>query len=151
MGIKALLPWWAKISAKIILSRLPFDYRVWQRVELFKHGGMEKPEYAYGVFTRHFDRFRPGRSGNQYVALELGCGDSLASAVLAPAFGVEKMYLVDTGAYARDDMAPYLKMADFMAKKGLQAPDLTQVRSREDLLRKFRGDFRFGNSSEVKI
>jgi len=152
MKIKALLPWWAKIFAKLILSRMPFNYHVWQRVDLFKHGGMERPEYAYDVFTRHFERFNPGRLRKLCVALELGCGDSLASAVLAPAFDIDKMYLVDSGAFARDDMGPYLEMASFMESKGLKAPDLSQVRSLADFLGKCNASyFTEGISSLRKI
>ena len=82
MTIKALIPWWAKIIAKLLLSRIPASYQIWQRFGLFKHGGMERPVYAYDVFTSHYSRFDPDHSKQSCVVLELGPGDSLASTLV---------------------------------------------------------------------
>jgi SAM-dependent methyltransferase len=135
MSIKAILPWWSKIIAKVFLSRMPVSYKLWQRFALFKHGDMEQPEYAYNVFKGHIERFKSDLTRDRCVALELGPGDSLATAMLAQAFGVEKLYLIDTGPYARDDLAPYQRMAAYMATKGLKAPDMAAVGSLDDLLK----------------
>lgn len=29
------LPWWSKLRAKLVLSRLPFGYALWQRLGVF--------------------------------------------------------------------------------------------------------------------
>ena len=50
------VPWQVKIAGKILLSRIPAGYRFWKRVKLFRLGGMEEPDYAYGIFMRHFGR-----------------------------------------------------------------------------------------------
>lgn len=136
MSLKAMLPWWAKIGAKLVLSRLPVGYGFWQRLDLFKHGSMEQPDYVYEVFKRHLDRYREVVGGSPGVALEMGPGDSLATAVLAPAFGISKLHLMDAGPFARDDMEPYLAMAEFMRQQGLAAPDLKGVDSLAMLLQR---------------
>jgi len=141
MTLKAFIPWWAKIVAKLLLSRIPASYQIWQRFGLFKHGYMERPAYAYDVFTGHYARFDPERSKQSYVVLELGPGDSLASAVVAAAYGADRMYLIDTGPYARSDMAPYLQMLDYIKEKGIGAPDLRGVSSLQELLDRCRAHY----------
>src|SRR5215212_8964962 len=134
MNVKAKIPWQGKMTAKLVLSRVPVGYGFWRRLALFEHGPMDQPSYAYGVFKRHFDRVTfPQRSGG-FVALELGPGDSLFSAMLAYAFGASASYLVDVGPFAREDLKPYHNMANFLAQKGLPVPDIATMNSLEELL-----------------
>jgi SAM-dependent methyltransferase len=128
--LTAQVPWWGKIAAKVILARLPVDYKVWKRLHLFQQGAMEEPAYAYGVFKKHFDPMRAVRTFNGFVGLELGPGDSLLSAMVAHAFGASAYFLVDVGAFAQADLKRYRAMADFLADQGLpklDADDLTSV------------------------
>ncbi len=97
-GIKRALPWWAKIATKLVLARLPITKRTWQRLGLFSPGSMLDAAYAIEVFDSHFQRARGLRPGFSY--LELGPGDSLATAIVARARGAEGGWLVDAGAYA---------------------------------------------------
>lgn len=114
---RSLLPWQARLLGKLVLSRVPFSYRVWKRIGLFAHGEMEKPAYAYAVFKRHYDRAAfPGKAGG-FSALELGPGDSLFSALIAHAFGAASIRLVDTGCFARQDPAAYRLMARYLAEQ----------------------------------
>ena len=101
MNLKNRIPWWAKIIAKLILTRLPLSYSFWKRFGLFQLGHMEQADYAYGVFRRHFDRVDFTRKFDGFVALELGPGDLLSSAPLAYAYGASASYLIDTGCYAK--------------------------------------------------
>ena len=128
------LPWYARIGTKLVLVRLPFGYRIWQRLNLFKHGLMEKPEYAYGVFKLHYDRAPFARKGRGFVGLEIGPGDSLFSAICAYAFGAKHTYLVDSGRFAREDVESYRAMATFLARQGLVPPDLARASSLADVL-----------------
>src|SRR5688500_12337339 len=48
------VPWFGKIAAKMVLSRVPLSHAVWQRLGLFRHGQMADVEYAYRVFRGHF-------------------------------------------------------------------------------------------------
>jgi SAM-dependent methyltransferase len=135
------LPWYARIGAKLVLVRLPFGYRIWQRLNLFKHGLMEKPEYAYRVFKSHYDRAPFARKGQGFVGLEIGPGDSLFSAICAYAFGSKFTYLIDSGRFAREDIEPYQAMATFLARQGFAPPDLTQASSLADVLSASRAEY----------
>ena len=48
--------WWLKILIKIFLSRLPIKYLSWSKLSIFRHGTMDKPEYAFKVAEQHFNR-----------------------------------------------------------------------------------------------
>ena len=130
----ARVPWWGKIAAKLILARLPVDYRTWKRLGLFQLGEMEQPAYAYRVFKQHFDRAGFRRPHDSFVGLELGPGDSLFSAMVAHASGSSAYYLVDVGAFAQADLKSYRAMANFLKELGLPAPEMESVKSLEAVL-----------------
>jgi hypothetical protein len=56
-SIKSKIPWWLKIVSKIIVARLPIQHKLWKSLGLFEHGFMEKPDYAYQIFSQQFDLF----------------------------------------------------------------------------------------------
>ncbi len=141
MDIKALVPWQGKIIGKLVLSRIPRDYHFWQSIGLFKHGYMEEPAYAYEVFKTHYDRVDFGRKGKGFVALEVGPGDSLFSALIAYTFGARSCHLVDVGRYARHDLTAYRQMATYLRQFGLPAPDLSGINSMEALLHVCSADY----------
>jgi len=122
------------MAGKVVLSRIPASYQAWRAVRLFVHGEMAKPAYAYGVFRKHFDASAFPRKAGGFVALEIGPGDSLLSAVVAAAFGAAKCYLVDTGRYAITDIAPYQEAARLLRGYGLAPPDLAGVQDLNDIL-----------------
>lgn len=124
---KSWLPWYVKIVAKLVLSRLPVGYSIWSKLNLFVHGGMNRPDYAYGVFQQHFERSPFSRKDGGFVALELGPGDSLLSAIVATAHGASGCYLVDAGAFATEDMSAYRDMAKYLRSRNLPAPDMDVV------------------------
>lgn len=128
------VPWWGKIVTKLILSRLPVEYRTWKRLGLFQHGRMEEPAYAYGVFTKHFERAGLRRPHDGFVGLELGPGDSLHTAMVAHAFGASAYYLIDVGAFAQVDLKSYQAMAKFLEELGLTAPEIEGASSLESIL-----------------
>ena len=118
------IPWWGKIGAKLVLSRLPFGYAPWQRLGLFRHGQMDTSDYAIAVFNSHADRAGLAARLRDRVILELGPGDSLATAVIAATYGARAV-LVDTGAYARFNPAPYHSLQRELESRGLRPPDLS--------------------------
>jgi SAM-dependent methyltransferase len=134
MGLKSLVPWRAKLAAKIALSRLPIPYRFWRALSCFDLGPMEKPEYAYAVFREHFDRAAPPAPADGFVCLELGPGNTLFTAVIARAFGAKKTYLVDEGAFADGAPRPYLRMAEYLRRAGFAGPSLAGCASLDDIL-----------------
>lgn len=126
--------WLAKIGAKIVLSRLPATYTLWQRLGLFRHGAMDKATYAVSVFNRHAERLMPDAMPKGFVALELGPGDSIASAVLARMHGASAVYLVDTGSYVRRDVDVYRELAKYCETKGIKIPQDLDLSSFDALL-----------------
>jgi SAM-dependent methyltransferase len=125
MKLRNLVPWYARIGAKVVLSRLPTDYASWHRLGLFSHGDMDDPAYAHRVFLTHFDRSPFARKGGGFVGLELGPGDSVMSAVVAAAYGARRHHLIDAGRFATADPAPYRVMTDHLRSQGLSVPDLS--------------------------
>jgi len=127
------VPWWGKIGAKIILSRISFGYAVWQRLGLFRHGQMDTSAYAISVFNSHMEKAGLKNSLQGKIILELGPGDSIASAIIARAYGARAI-LVDAGAFVRSDIAPYLDLARALVQAGLTPPDLTNCSTINDIL-----------------
>jgi len=134
------IPWWGLIGAKLILSRLPAGYSIWRRLNLFAHGAMHRSDYALRVFRRHFANY-PRPAGSGFVALELGPGDSLASAVIAAAHGATLTHLVDAGEFATADMAVYRELARYLREQGMAPPDVDGAADVRELLRICRGSY----------
>ena len=133
MSLKRILPWWSKMAGKIVLSRLPAGYRVWERVGLFVHGAMDRPDYAWRVVTGHLAQAGwPDLAGR--VVVELGPGDSLATALIGRTLGAREIWLVDAGPFARMDLAPYVRLAAFLRGHGLHPPDVASLGSVDRML-----------------
>jgi SAM-dependent methyltransferase len=122
-GVRSLLPWWGRIAVKLALSRVPVGYEFWQTLGLFRHGAMDDPEYSLRIFADHWERSSPHFRSKPATALELGPGDSVASALIAHAHGIGSLLLVDTGPYASLDMNTYRRVAVALNRRGLVAPD----------------------------
>lgn len=113
-----VLPWWTKVAAKVVLARLPVGYNWWRKLGVFRHGEMLNPDYAINVFDRHYERVKAFLPKN-YTVLELGPGDSLATAIIASARGAAQVYLVDAGSFAATkDMTRYNALAQRLAQNG---------------------------------
>ena len=137
--VASRVPWWGKIATKLVLARLPIDYRRWKRVGLIQHGDMEEPAYAFRVFKFHFDSVRALRPG--FIGLELGPGDSLFSSMAAHAFGSSAYHLVDVAAFAKDDLNRYQAMAEFLAHRGLRTLDVEGLTSLDAILAACRATY----------
>ncbi len=127
MSLKSWIPWYAKLAAKLLLSRLPASYSMWRKLNLFAHGAMHKPDYAYGVFRQHFERSNFSRKEGRFIALEFGPGDSLFSAIVATAHGASGCYLVDAGPFATEDLTAYSDMVEFLCFHNLPVPVMDKV------------------------
>lgn len=128
------MKWVFKIVTKVVLSRLPVPYAWWQSIGLFRHGRMDHAEYALKIFRLHSSRAYPEGLPAGAVLLELGPGDSIASAIIAAAHGVSKIWLIDAGDFARKDVYFYRMLALDLAGCGLAVPDLTQAITFDDIL-----------------
>jgi SAM-dependent methyltransferase len=133
MQLRDQISWRIKIGAKIVLSRLPFGYRLWQKLGLFRHGRMDQITYVQDVFNEHVRRAGLSNQLHGKTVLELGPGDSIASAVIAACHGA-KAILIDSGDYAIRDVRLYQSFANRLKEQGLDAPDLSEAENREDVL-----------------
>lgn len=143
------VPWWVIICAKIVLSRLPFRYSIWQKVGFFRHGKMDQVAYVEGVFNRHVER--AGLSDNLAgkTILELGPGDSVATALLAASHGANSV-LIDEDDYAIRDVQFYLDFSQKLRARGVVVPDLSAARSREEVLEICGGKYLCGGLSALR-
>ncbi|MDQ1251994.1 MAG: hypothetical protein QG646_1109 [Euryarchaeota archaeon] len=125
-------PWQLQVTAKIGVEQLNLSYSFLKLMGLTLYGGMERPQYAYDTFMKHF-KSAPKDSKN-YTILELGPGDSVSSAIIAHTLGVSKTYLVDAGSFAEHNTACYNRLIEFLGKKGLDASDMVECKSLHDYL-----------------
>lgn len=137
--VASMLPWWAKIAGKIVLAHLPVRPSTWQRLGLFRHGAMDDPDYSIGVFRSH-TRSAGLEKLNGLRVLELGPGNSAATAVVAAAHGASAV-LVDAGDYVTDDVAFYARLADRLREQGLPAPALADCTTAADVLERCGAQF----------
>lgn len=131
--MKFEIPWWGKVCAKLVLSRLPFGYSVWRRLGLFRHGDMDTSEYAIRVFNSHLEKSGLRNQLAGKTVLELGPGDSIASAIIAAAHGARAI-IVDEGRFVHENIIPYLDLESALTKKGLSPTDLSGCRDIEEIL-----------------
>lgn len=132
MALVTAAPWWLKMGAKIVLARLPVSYSRWRALGAFRHGAMLDVDYAIHVFERHFQQIA-GTLPRGATILELGPGDSLATAVIAAAHGVGRTWLVDAGAFASAEVAPYNALARRLTELGHTVPGAPYARVDEML------------------
>jgi SAM-dependent methyltransferase len=135
------VPWQFKIAAKLVLSRVPISQKFFQRAGAFRLGGMSRPEYAVGVFRRHFDTAKFARKARPFVTLELGPGDSLFSIVIARAFGASAAYAVDEGSFASADISDYRHLEAYLAESGLHVAGLDRCSTVKDLIKVCDGTY----------
>lgn len=126
-------PWWGRIVAKMVLSRLPTDYAQWQKLGLFRHGRMDDAGYAIAVFEDHVSRANRSGTLDGKTILELGPGDSVASAIIAAAHGARAL-LVDSGRFAKDSPQEYQDLIRLLRARGLHPPDVSECKSLDELL-----------------
>ncbi len=148
--MKTALPWWAKIAAKLLLSRVPLPYSLWKRLSLFEQGAMERPEYAYNVFRRHFDRASALITLDNFVALELGPGDTLYSALIARSFGATRTHLVDDGDFATRTLDNYETMSQYLSQQGRQIAITRPISSLDRLLTECGGQYHTGGLDSLR-
>lgn len=129
------MKWALKIAAKILISRLPIPYDWWRSLGIFRHGQMDNFEYCLKIFELHADRAYPQGIPPALTVLELGPGDSIASAIIANALGVKQTYLVDVGNYANKNIVFYKSLVNYLRESGLNPTDLSEAKTIDDVLR----------------
>jgi SAM-dependent methyltransferase len=135
MGVREHLPWWTRMIAKMLLSRIPIPYAWWRAMKIFKHGDMHDPSHAYNVFTTHLHRsFRTQVLCQEFTCLEIGSGDSLLAGLVARTYGASKIYMIDSGDYIVRDIGPYRRMVALLRSYGKPLREAENVTRLDDLL-----------------
>lgn len=95
---------------------------------------MDNPEYVLTNFKKHYDAAKNPRSGGAFTALELGPGDTLASALVVSGLGGGSCWLVDAGDFARKDIEIYRTIASNLRDWDVPAPSLEDIDSTQEML-----------------
>lgn len=139
-GRRARVPWQARIAGKLALSHLPGGRALGRRLGAFRHGPVRDPAYAYDVLADHLDKAGLAPQAG-FAYLELGPGESVASAVAARALGAGRVVLVDSVREAATEPGFYRCVAAEGRRRGLAPPDLEAARSLEDVLEACHADY----------
>jgi predicted SAM-dependent methyltransferase len=152
MSLRKKVSWQLKIAAKLILSRLPFSYEQWSKIGLFRHGEMDSFDYAWGVLKGHVKQMSSERK-NLWYGLELGPGDGILSALLAPALGCTGLSLLDSGDYADKDINKYKRQINGHKQKFHQysLPDYSNCLSTDEMLESAGGSYYTKGLASLKI
>lgn len=150
MSLRQKIPWQLKIAAKLILSKLPFSYALWSKIGLFRHGKMDSYNYAWSVLRRHVKQLSSEQ--DNWHGLELGPGDGILSALLAPALGAAGLALLDSGDYADKNISKYQQQInDFLAKySNYKLPDYSNCTSMNEILKHSGGSYHSNGLSSLK-
>jgi SAM-dependent methyltransferase len=125
------VPWWVKLGSKLVLARVPLPYTAWRNLGIFKHGAMLDTGYALHVFEYHFRHARPDWTPDRTI-LELGPGDSLATALLARVHGAARTWLVDRDAYASARIDSYRAITEKLNAEQLNTDQVNGDRVNAD-------------------
>lgn len=125
--------WRLKILVKILLSRLPLGYSLWQKLGLFRHGQMDSIEYAIKVFESHILLANLVGNLNGKRILELGPGDSIATSLIAKGYGASSI-LVDAGDFMNKKTEIYKKFANHLSHNNCNIPDIANARNIDEIL-----------------
>jgi SAM-dependent methyltransferase len=131
--MKKNIPWWLRISAKILLSRIPIGYDFWQRIGLFRHGHMDQASYVINVFNSHISMSGLDGDLQGKTLLELGPGDSIFTAIVAACYGCNTI-LIDAGSFATRNINSYKKFSENLEKRGLSPPNISDAETLDDIL-----------------
>jgi len=132
--MKKILPWWLKIIFKLLLSRLPIPYSIWESLGLFKHGKMDQIEYSIKVFENHLQKTKIISLKNK-VVLELGPGDSISTAIISYAHGARSI-LVDVKKFAKFDLNFYISLSKKLNTMGYHVPNFNKNDDLQSILKK---------------
>lgn len=144
------MKWALKITAKLLLARLPVPYTYWKAIGVFRHGGMDSSDYPLKIFRLHMDRAYPHGLPTGASILELGPGDSIASAIIGAAFGTRHAHLVDVGDFANKDASFYRSLVAGLVEHGLDVPDLSNAVSFDDILRACNAEYHTGGLASLR-
>ena len=130
----APVPWWMKIAAKLVLSRLPVPHSVWSKLDIFRHSySSGDPDQQVESILARVSLLEEITGRRPRSVLELGPGEITACAVAYKALGVERIIFVDVGDFGSVDMEAYNRVAAAAVRRGLTPPDLRGAADRAEI------------------
>lgn len=130
----APIPWWGKIAAKMVLSRLPIPHAVWSKLNIFRHSySSRNPDEQVREARDRVAVFVANTGRVPHTILELGPGEITTCGVVYRALGVERTIFVDTGDFGSVDAHAYIEVAEALSKLGFAPPDLSGARDRSEI------------------
>ena len=123
----------------------------WKKFNIFKHGEMLNSDYALQVFMHHVERMNLEKKLDGLVALEIGPGDSLFSAIIGRSLGVSETFLLDAGDFAETNLEKYYNLIELLAKKDTyNISGLSGANSIQDLLHRCRATYLTNGLESIK-
>lgn len=141
MDLKALIPWQIKYILKKKTSRNKLFHSIGKKLGVFKHGDGERPEYVYGVFSKHYNRVSKILSKEKFVGLEIGPGGYFSSSVISYLHGCQKTLMVDVDNIDPNAIKNYGKLVEFLEGKGFNVSELKNLKDVDQILQTVNGEF----------
>jgi len=94
---------------------------------------MDSTDYAIGVFDGHVKKSGLENELRDKTILELGPGDSIATAIIAASHGARAI-IVDAGRFVREDMSSYARLACILNERGLTSVNVSTCRNVNEIL-----------------
>lgn len=143
------LPWWFKMGCRLALPYLGALGKIGQ---ILSPGPDDDTDIdrLIDLFDTKFSQYGNARNRRPGSYLELGPGDTIARALVAAANGVDRIWLVDGGNYARRDMRHYHAVAADLTARGYSVPDLSNCHRLDDILRACRASYLTGGLASLR-
>ena len=152
------LTWRVKIAIKLILRKIP--YRIKNKCFgsfMYRLGKMKVSAYVYAVCERQYEYVSQYIDIKGKTILEIGPGDSVASAIFYYGLGCKKIILLDNGNYAIKDISIYNTIIDELLKnkkyRSLCDKDIIELKKAktfESLLTQINAVYLCGGMEELK-
>ena len=126
--------WLIKVFLKLIINRIPLLRKIFELCGFFKLGKMDSYFYAKKIYKLHINQYIQISTCKDKVMLEMGPGDSISSAIFGYASGFKKIYLIDIGNFATNNLDFYKNIVSSMKKEGLRVPNISKAKKLEDIL-----------------
>ena len=143
--------WFIKILIKIILYRLPFVYQIWQKIGIFRHGKMDNIDYAIEKFFMHIrDLNIDIKNIKGKTILELGPGDSAASALIACSLGA-KCILIDANNFISNKIDFYYQLEKRLLEMNYNPPKINGIKNIHEILKLCKSDYYIEGEKSIKL
>lgn len=111
---------------------------------------MDQADYIYDVFHLHAVRSGVINRLNGATILELGPGDSIATALLAYSYGARAI-LIDSGDFATKDAQFYRDFAGYLGSRGLPSPDLSGAYNLDHILKACNAQYLTNGLNSIQV